>query len=64
MERTDKFIRDTHSKAIINTDVEAFRKYKQQKKNSKKLESLVEEIDLLRDEMSEIKNLLKQLASR
>ena len=56
-----KFIRDTTSNAIINTDIEGLRRYKARKAESKRILDLKNEVDSIKDEMSEIKHLLTKL---
>ena len=56
-----KFIRDTTSNAIINTDIEGLRRYKARKAESKRILNLKNEVDSIKDEMSEIKHLLTKL---
>ena len=58
---TDGFIRDDNSGAIINTDKEAMKAYKLRRS----LEiSKQNEINKLREEMSDIKDMLKQLLEK
>jgi hypothetical protein len=61
-------VRDTHSQAIINTDMQELARYRDRVKNHNvnqaKLDSINnvrEDIDVLKDEMGEIKTLLKQI---
>tara|TARA_R110002167_G_scaffold58368_1_gene165435 strand:+ start:375 stop:575 length:201 start_codon:yes stop_codon:yes gene_type:complete len=56
-----KFIRDTTSNAIINTDIDGLRRYKARKAESRKILDLKDEVDSIKNEMSEIKNLLIKL---
>ena len=61
IEDNPNLIRDSYSKAIINTDVEAYEKYlllKSKLKNDKK------EIDSLKNEVSELKDLVKDLINK
>ena len=66
-----RFVRDLHSKALLNTDRTALENFRQRKKmfaqqedewNS--IKNKVEELNILKDEMMEIKNLLRQLLSK
>lgn len=50
--------RDINSGAVVNSNIEEFERYKQSKL---KRESLINEINILRQEVSEIKQLLKEL---
>lgn len=56
-----KYIRDATSNAIINTDIEGLRRYKARKAESKRILDLKNEVDSIKDEMSEIKQLLTKL---
>jgi hypothetical protein len=67
---TDKpgLIRDTFTQAILSSDTTALYEYRIRaqkiKENHSKLESIntvKDDMDILKDEMSEIKNLLKQI---
>lgn len=61
LEQEHKYIRDSHSKAVINTDVDALRRYKARKAESKRILDLKNEVDSIKDEMCEIKHLLTKL---
>mgnify|MGYP006159794189 FL=1 len=56
-----KFIRDATSNAIINTDIDGLRKYKARKAESRKIVDLKNEVDSIKEEMSESKHLLIKL---
>lgn len=63
--------RDSNSKAILNTDVDSLLKYKIQRrrfseinKNSKEIMTVREEIDDLKNDISEIKQLLLQITKK
>ena len=56
-----KYIRDATSNAIINTDIEGLRRYKARKAESKKIVDLKNDVDSIKDEMSEIRQLLTKL---
>ena len=66
-----KFLRDTHSKALLNTDYNALQQHRREKLYFQKqqndiniLRSQVEELSTIRVEMLEIKTLLKQIISK
>lgn len=59
-----KFLRDPISKAIINTDIEGLKRYREKKEYMRKLSCLKDEVDTIKDEMIEIKSLLKQLVEK
>ena len=53
--------RDEKSGAVINTDTNGYAQYKQMKSNKK---SQREELDRMKEDIEEIKLLLKQIASK
>ena len=66
-----RFIRDIHSKALLNTDYNALQQHRREKLYFQKqqndiniLRSQVEELSTIRVEMLEIKTLLKQIISK
>lgn len=60
----EDLVRDTKSNAILNTDLDALNKYKAKRAREKKINNVVEEVESLRDEISEMKSLLMQLVQR
>tara|TARA_B100000959_G_scaffold119918_1_gene125989 strand:+ start:389 stop:619 length:231 start_codon:yes stop_codon:yes gene_type:complete len=63
-----RFIRDTHSKALLNTDYNALQQHRRERVYFQKqqndiniLRSQVEELCTIRVEMLEIKTLLKEI---
>tara|TARA_R100001377_G_scaffold42676_1_gene24063 strand:- start:118 stop:354 length:237 start_codon:yes stop_codon:yes gene_type:complete len=65
------FVRDLHSKALINTDriaLENHRKKrqieKQQAQQWQQMETKVEELTIMKDEILEIRSLLQELLSK
>lgn len=58
---TTKYQRDAHSKAIISSDINALKAYKIARKRATQVNSYGEDINTLKEEMSEIKSLLQQL---
>ena len=66
-----RYVRDLHSKALLNTDrisLENFRQRKitfaRQEDEWTSMKNKVEELNILKDEMMEIKDLLRQLLSK
>ena len=63
-----KFVRDTLSKAVLNTDVNALEQYKfardQRLQEQNVLQNCVDDISSLKDDMNEIKNLLIKLSEK
>ena len=47
--------RDRHSKAILNTDVDSYLKYKIQRRNLSEINRSTQELSVIRDEVSELK---------
>jgi len=50
--------------AVVNTDRTAYERYMQSKKQHQKLNTTVEDINNLKQEISEIKTLLKELLKK
>jgi len=61
VEDNPKLVRDNYSKAIINTDSEAYDAYMKRKKKAIEKEN---ELQNLKKEVSEIKDLLIQIAKK
>ena len=63
-----KFVRDNLSKAVLNTDISALEQYKiardQKIKEQDILQNCVTDINSLKDDMQEIKNLLLKISER
>ena len=63
-----KFVRDTLSKAVLNTDINSLEQYKMardkrvQEQNT--LQNCVTDINTLKDDMQEIKNLLLKMSEK
>jgi chromosome segregation ATPase len=61
-----KFIRDDGSNAILNTNINALEQYKveriRRKKEQSILQDCVDDINSLKDDMQEIKNLLIKMS--
>lgn len=53
-----ELVRDSRSKAILNTDTQALAKYKEERDFKMKLTKIVNENDQMKSEISEIKSLL------
>ena len=52
-----RLLRDKNSKALINTDIAALKEYKNKKK-------IVEDIDILKNEVRELKHLILLLINK
>ena len=66
-----QYVRDLHSKALLNTDrvsLENFRQrnitFVRQEDEWNSMKNKIEELNILKDEMMEIKDLLRQLLSK
>lgn len=53
-----------HSNAVLNIDNVGYAAYKQQREKNKKMNNLAEEVDSLKGDMQEIKNLLLQVLGK
>ena len=56
-------VRDTASNAILNTDVESLEAYKKLRNRAIRSDTLVEDVDNLKRDLTEIKSLLAQLVN-
>ena len=63
-----KFVRDNNSKAVLNTDVSALEQYKiardRKVKEQSTLQNCITDINTLKDDMQEIKNLLLKMSEK
>ena len=63
-----KFVRDNLSKAVLNTDISALEQYKISRDRKLKEESILQncvaDINTLKDDMQEIKNLLLKMSEK
>ena len=63
-----KFVRDNNSNAILNTNINALDQYKisrnQRVQEKEVLQNCVTDINSLKDDMQEIKNLLLKLSEK
>jgi hypothetical protein len=63
-----KFVRDTSSKAVLNTDTTALEAYKMTRdrrlQEQSTLQNCVADINILKDDMQEIKNLLLKMSEK
>jgi uncharacterized protein YceH (UPF0502 family) len=56
--------RDERSNSIVNVDINEMRKFKQMREENNKTHSLSSEVADLKSELSELKNLLRQVLSK
>ena len=63
-----KFVRDNSSKAILNTDISALEQYKMTRdkrlQEQDTLQNCVTDINTLKDDIQEIKNLLLKMSEK
>tara|TARA_B100001765_G_scaffold214108_1_gene181341 strand:- start:530 stop:733 length:204 start_codon:yes stop_codon:yes gene_type:complete len=63
-----KFVRDNLSKAVLNTDISALEQYKisrEQRMNEQiMLRQCINDVNTLKDDMQEIKNLLLKISEK
>ena len=63
-----KFVRDTLSKAVLNTDINSLEQYKMARdkrlQEQTTLQNCVEDINILKDDIQEIKNLLLKMSEK
>ena len=64
LENENRFVKNLQNNALINADVEGLQDYKRKKESTNKINNISEEINTLKSEMSEIKNLLQQLVKQ
>ena len=68
VENYTSLIRDTRSSAIVNTNTMAFKEYMQKKcdrqKQQDEIRTAVKEINTLKAELMEIKNLIKEVIKK
>lgn len=58
------FLRDSYSQAIINTDNESFKIYKQLREERLKTQALTHDVGALKHDIGEIKDMLKALLGK
>ena len=61
IENHEELVRDVKTNAVLNTDNDALQKYRARRDKERQLR---EDVDSLKTDMSEIKQLLQQLVNR
>jgi len=61
LQDTNKYVRDRDSKAIISSDKNLFEAYKAQRERAKQMRTSLDDINMLKNEMIEIKTLLTKI---
>ena len=63
-----ELIKDSYSKGIVSRDINAYEKYMtsalKRKNRQSKLDNAVDEINTIKEEMSDMKNMLRQLLNK
>jgi hypothetical protein len=57
----DDLVRRRDSKAVVNRDVSSLNKYRQERDRMLKLQRVVEDTDKLKEDVADIKSMLRQL---
>lgn len=60
----DDLVRDPRSSAILNTDNTALQAYKEKKARDSKINNMLNEFENMKNDVEEIKSLLKQLVGQ
>jgi hypothetical protein len=60
----ENFIRDRKNAAVLNTDLDSLAAYKKERERILRADSIVEDVNSLKKEFSEIKDLLLQLVNK
>lgn len=61
VEERDTLVRDTHSKAILNTDLEGLRAYRTQKRKFNEIEKIKSDVTEIKGDIEEIKSLIRSI---
>ena len=64
MTDAENFIRDRRTAAVLNTDRDSLLVYKKERERILRADSIVEDVNSLKKEFSEIKDLLLQLVNK
>ena len=57
-------IRDEENNAVLNTNVSGLEAYKKQRDKQRKVDNMVNDVDKLKTDLKDIKNLLEQLLNK
>jgi hypothetical protein len=60
----DDLFRDNTTGAVINTDKSLFENSRKSKSTTSVIKNLQQDVDILKSELSEIKNLLREIAGK
>lgn len=64
MKSSDVFQRDPHTSALLNTDDNVIRSYKAKKQQMQKIKDMEQDVISIKNEISEIKNMLHQILTK
>lgn len=64
LENENRFVKNLQNNSLINGDISSMKEYKNKKESINRINNISEEINTLKSEMSEIKNLLQQLVKQ
>ena len=57
-------IRDEENNAVLNTNINGLEAYKKQRDKQRKVDNMVNDVDKLKTDLKDIKNLLEQLLNK
>jgi hypothetical protein len=63
LENENRFVKNVINNSLINTDIAGLKEYKNKKEMANKVNSLSDEINIMKTDISEIKSLLQQLVN-
>jgi len=63
LENENRCLKNTMNNSLINTDISGLKEYKNKKEMANKVNSLSDEINIMKTDISEIKTLLQQLVN-
>jgi hypothetical protein len=64
VQENPELIRDMDSKAVLNTNLTALQAYKKKREKQQEIQSAVEDINNLRQEVNELKTLMQRLLDK
>ena len=60
----NNLVKDIRTKAILNTDINSYREAKKRRSESITLQSLTNDVNIIKNEFEEIKSLLKKIVKK
>ena len=64
LEGEEKFLKNVTNNSLVNVDIPGLKEYKSKKEAAAKMNVVLDDINNMKTEMSEIKNLLQQLVNQ